>query len=68
MTPTTLGLLALSLYIPFGVLFYGMSSVARRADTLDAKARAIAKQNLRRRRAERANARHAFAGWGLAVV
>jgi len=66
MTPIALALLAL--YVPFGFLFYGMSNAARRADTLDARARAIAKQNLRRRKAALASARISFVPAGLAIV
>jgi len=66
MTSFALGLLAL--YVPFGLLFYGMSNAARRADTLDARARAIAKQNLRRRKAALATAHVSFAPAGLAIV
>ncbi len=66
MTPIALGLLAL--YVPFGFLFYGLANAARRADTLDARARAIAKQNLRRRRAALAAPRTAFSRSALAIV
>lgn len=66
MTPIALGLLAL--YIPFGFLLYGLSNAARRADSLDARARAIAKQNLRRRRAALATRETTFAGSALAIV
>ncbi|MCZ2496611.1 hypothetical protein GN316_07565 [Xylophilus sp. Kf1] len=39
------------LYLFFGLLFYGLSRAARRADNHDARARAITKLNLRRRHA-----------------
>jgi len=66
MTPIALGLLAL--YVPFGFLFYGLANAARRADSLDARARAIAKQNLRRRRAALATARNHLGRSELAIV
>ncbi|WPB58669.1 hypothetical protein [Xylophilus sp. GOD-11R] len=66
MAPIALGLLAL--YVPFGLLFFGLANVARRADSLDAKARAIAQQNMRRQRAARAGGVGNPQGEGLAVV
>lgn len=66
MTPIALGLLAL--YVPFGLLFFGLANAARRADSLDAKARAIAQQNLRRQRAARTGGTGNVHGVGLAVV
>lgn len=54
MTYIALGLLVL--YVFFGLLFYGLSRAARRADNHDARARAITKLNLRRRHAAMAEA------------
>lgn len=66
MTPIAVGLIAL--YVPCGFLFYGLANAARRADTLDARARAIAKLNLRRRRAALATPRAGFSRSALAIV
>ena len=65
---STFAICLLALYVPCGVLLYGMGNAARRADTLDARARAIAKQNVRRRRAALATARTSFSRSELAVV
>ena len=66
MITIALGLLAL--YVFFGFLFYGLANAARRADSQDARARAITKQNLRRRRAAMAEAGTASAGAGMTIV